>query len=56
MGLSQKETAYRMGVDQGTPARWERGEREPTGALAERVPRFVKAPEVTSSPVAALTA
>jgi transcriptional regulator with XRE-family HTH domain len=28
-GLSQKQSAAHMGVDQGTLARWERGEREP---------------------------
>jgi DNA-binding XRE family transcriptional regulator len=32
MGLSQKESARRIGVDQGTLAVWERGEREPNGA------------------------
>jgi transcriptional regulator with XRE-family HTH domain len=29
LGLSQKESAVRIGVDQATLARWERGEREP---------------------------
>jgi transcriptional regulator with XRE-family HTH domain len=56
LGLSQKQSAERLGVDPSTLARWERGEREPTGAFAERVQRYVKAPEVTSLPVAALTA
>jgi transcriptional regulator with XRE-family HTH domain len=55
-GLSQKEAAIRIGVDPGTLARWERGEREPTGAYAVRVQRFVTAQEVTCSPAAALTA
>ena len=31
LGLSQKETAREIGVDQGTLAPWERGEREPVG-------------------------
>jgi transcriptional regulator with XRE-family HTH domain len=33
--------ATEIGVDQGTLARWERGEREPTGALLENVTRFL---------------
>jgi len=32
LGLSQRESADRIGVDQSTLARWERGEREPKGA------------------------
>ena len=30
-----------IGVDPSTLARWERGEREPTGAFLERVKRFL---------------
>jgi hypothetical protein len=30
-GVSQKEAARQIGVDQGTLARWERGERAPKG-------------------------
>jgi transcriptional regulator with XRE-family HTH domain len=41
LGLSQKETAERLGIDPGTLARWERGERKPTGALLGRVKRFL---------------
>jgi transcriptional regulator with XRE-family HTH domain len=41
MGLTQKEAAGRMGVDPGTLARWERGEREPTGAFATAAKRFL---------------
>jgi ribosome-binding protein aMBF1 (putative translation factor) len=41
LGLSQKEMAGRLGVAPGTLARWERGEREPEGALLERVERFL---------------
>jgi site-specific DNA recombinase len=38
-GITQADAARRMGVDQGTLARWERGERGPSGkfvAIAER--------------------
>lgn len=41
LGLTQRESAAHVGVDQGTLARWERGEREPTGAFLERVKRFL---------------
>jgi site-specific DNA recombinase len=41
LGLTQGESARRIGVDQSTLARWERGEREPTGALATRAERFL---------------
>ena len=41
MGLSQKESARQVGVDQGTLARWERGEREPAGSFLSRVERIV---------------
>ena len=41
LGLSQKETAERLGVDPGTLARWERGERAPEGVLADRAERFL---------------
>jgi transcriptional regulator with XRE-family HTH domain len=41
MGLSQKEAAHILGVDPGTLARWERGEREPTGAFLDSVTRFL---------------
>jgi len=41
LGLSQKEAARRLGVDPSTLARWERGEREPAGALLNRVERFL---------------
>jgi transcriptional regulator with XRE-family HTH domain len=36
LGLTQKQAAQRMGVDPGTLARWERGERKPVGAWAVR--------------------
>ena len=41
MGISQAEAARRIGVDQGTLARWERGEREPSGVFAARAYGFV---------------
>jgi len=31
LGISQKDFARKLGVDQSTLARWERGEREPVG-------------------------
>jgi DNA-binding transcriptional regulator YiaG len=37
LGMSQKEAALMFGVDTGTLARWERGEREPAGKLYARV-------------------
>ena len=43
LGLSQKDAAKQLGVDPGTLARWERGERQPTGAFLVRVQRFVGA-------------
>jgi site-specific DNA recombinase len=45
LGQSQKAAARRLGVDPGTLARWERGEREPTGEFAARASRFVTASE-----------
>ena len=41
LGLSQKESAERLGVDPSTLAKWERGEREPTGVFVARVKRFL---------------
>ena len=41
-GLSQKEAAGRIGVDHGTLARWERGEREPSGEFLLRVNQFLR--------------
>jgi site-specific DNA recombinase len=49
MGLSQRESAERLAVDQGTLARWERGEREPTGALKVRALHFVASVEAAFS-------
>ncbi len=41
LGMSQREAAERIGVDQGTLAKWERGEREPWGGFLARVDAFV---------------
>ena len=41
LGLTQKQAAARIGVDQCTLARWERGEREPTGTFAARAERLL---------------
>ena len=41
LGLSQNEAARRIGIDPGTLARWERGEREPAGEFLNRVKRFL---------------
>jgi transcriptional regulator with XRE-family HTH domain len=49
MGLSQKDAAARMGVEQCTLARWERGEREPTGAFAVTAKRFLKTVKTRST-------
>jgi transcriptional regulator with XRE-family HTH domain len=41
LGLSQKQSAARLGVDPSTMARWERGERQPAGKFVEYVSRFL---------------
>ena len=51
LGITQKESALQIGVDQRTLARWERGEREPTGMFAERVTRFLTGGELGLEPV-----
>jgi DNA-binding XRE family transcriptional regulator len=47
LGLSQKEFARRLGVAQSTLARWERGEREPTGKFAVRAQPLLAEAEAT---------
>jgi transcriptional regulator with XRE-family HTH domain len=42
LGLTQAVAAKRIGVDQGTLARWERGEREPAGRYLARVQQFLE--------------
>ncbi|MEO8593053.1 MAG: recombinase family protein [Candidatus Solibacter sp.] len=49
LGLTQKDTARRLGVDQGTLARWERGEREPFGRFLDLVKRFLEDVEAPST-------
>jgi site-specific DNA recombinase len=56
VGLTQREAAGRIGVDQCTLARWERSEREPTGAFAKRASHFLTTAEATLLPAAARTA
>ncbi len=42
LGLSQKESAKQLGVDLGTLAKWERGERAPTGTFLTRAMQFLE--------------
>ena len=37
----RRPAASRLGVDQGTLAKWEQGKREPVGAFLARVKRFL---------------
>jgi site-specific DNA recombinase len=41
LGMSRKQAALELGVDAGTLARWERGERAPLGESLGRVGRFL---------------
>lgn len=36
-GMTQKELAHQLGIDPGTLAQWERGERIPSGAYREHI-------------------
>jgi transcriptional regulator with XRE-family HTH domain len=56
MGITQGDVARRIGVDQATLARWERGEREPRGQFAVRAEQFVTDAEAAWSPAATRTA
>jgi transcriptional regulator with XRE-family HTH domain len=47
IGLSQREAAARIGVDMSTLARWERGEREPTGRFAACAEALLRAVETS---------
>jgi transcriptional regulator with XRE-family HTH domain len=49
LGLSQKESAARIGVDPCTLARWERAEREPVGKLGSQALGFVTEVEAKCS-------
>jgi DNA-binding transcriptional regulator YiaG len=42
LGLSQKESARRLGIDPSTLASWEQGKKEPVGALSMGVKRFLQ--------------
>jgi transcriptional regulator with XRE-family HTH domain len=50
MGISQKESARRIGVDQSTLARWERGERDPAGDFVVRAENFLTGVETAAVP------
>jgi transcriptional regulator with XRE-family HTH domain len=41
LGLSRERAARELGVDAGTPAQWERGERALLGEFLGRVNRFL---------------
>ena len=41
-GLSRKELAGQLGVDEGTVAKWENGERGPAGNRMEIVEAFLR--------------
>ena len=56
LGFSQKESAKQVGVDAGTLARWERGERQPEGAFLAQVRRFLGQAEAAWSDEATKTA
>lgn len=56
LGITQKEAARRMGVDASTLARWERGEREPSGDFEIRARKFIGAVEGSWTSEAARTA
>jgi site-specific DNA recombinase len=49
LGITQKESARQIGVDQGTLARWERGERVPAGAFATKATAFLNSSESASA-------
>jgi len=49
LGLTQTAAAAQIEVDQGTLARWERGERQPIGAFLSRVERFLRGEEAKLS-------
>jgi transcriptional regulator with XRE-family HTH domain len=53
LGITQKESARRLRVDQSTLARWERGEREPKGEFAARAENFLMGVETAALPQSA---
>jgi transcriptional regulator with XRE-family HTH domain len=56
LGLSQREAAQKIGVDQATLAKWERGDREPRGQFAVEAERFLLSAETIWLPNATRTA
>jgi DNA-binding XRE family transcriptional regulator len=53
LGLTQSAAAVRIGVDQGTLARWERGEREPDGKFGVQARMFLSSVKAGSAPAVA---
>jgi transcriptional regulator with XRE-family HTH domain len=49
LGISQKKAADRLGIDQGTLARWERNERVPAGKYLAVASQFIAETEAHSS-------
>ena len=49
--MTQKDAARRLGVDQGTLAKWEQGKREPAGVFLARVRRFGRGEELDARQV-----
>ena len=56
LGLTQKESTKRIGVDARTLDPWKRGEQEPADAFAAVAKRFLAAAEGVKAPAAARTA
>jgi len=56
LGITQAEAARQIGVDQGTLARWERGEREPQGEFAKQSEHFLSEEDSPRTPVVGRTA
>ena len=48
LGLSQRDVAQRLSVDEGTLARWEKGEAQPTGERLATVEQVLIAPSIAS--------
>ena len=56
LGCLRKVFAGQLCVDQGRLAKWERGERQPTGSFAKKVLRFLNTAEAAWAGDAARTA
>jgi transcriptional regulator with XRE-family HTH domain len=42
IGMTQKELAWKLGVDPGTLGKWERGEKRPLKEMEKRIKRFLR--------------